>query len=71
MSYGYFLGLFLSIAIYQTVFHRLTEVGFPGPWYARITKIWHVWAFRDSRNHAVGSITRDMIGASNSNHINN
>ncbi|KAI5862504.1 cytochrome P450 [Durotheca rogersii] len=53
MTCGYLPGLLLSIIIYRIFFHRLTKAAFPGPWYARITKLWHVWACRDSRNHIV------------------
>lgn len=53
MSSGYLPGLLFSIIIYRFFFHQLTQTAFPGPWYARITKLWHVWAYRDSRNHVV------------------
>lgn len=52
-TYGYLPGLMLSIAMYRVFFHRLTKADFPGPWYARITKMWHVWACRYSKNHVV------------------
>ncbi|KAK5992326.1 Tryprostatin B 6-hydroxylase [Cladobotryum mycophilum] len=52
-SYGYLPGLLASTILYRTVFHPLTRAGFRGPWYARVSKIWHVWACRDSRNHLV------------------
>lgn len=50
---GYLPGITLSILIYRYFFHRLTKAEFPGPWYARLSKIWHVWAARDARNHLV------------------
>ncbi|KAI1095731.1 cytochrome P450 [Rostrohypoxylon terebratum] len=50
---GYVLGLMTSIAIYRNFFHRLTKAGFPGPSLARVTKLWHVWACRNARNHQV------------------
>lgn len=53
MSQGYLPGLFVSIVVYRLLFHRLSKAGFPGPLYARVTKLWHVWACRDSRNHMV------------------
>ncbi|KAK5993999.1 Cytochrome P450 monooxygenase FCK2 [Cladobotryum mycophilum] len=53
MSYGYLPGLFLSMTVYRVFFHRLTREGFPGPWYAPISKLWHVWACRDSMNHVL------------------
>ncbi|EHK18385.1 uncharacterized protein TRIVIDRAFT_47618 [Trichoderma virens Gv29-8] len=52
-SYGYILGLIASILLYRIVLHPLTRASFQGPWYARFTKIWHVWAARGSMNHRV------------------
>lgn len=47
---GYLLGLFSSIVIYRlSPTHRLYN--FPGPKMAAISKAWHVWECRDSRNH--------------------
>ncbi|KAK5626265.1 hypothetical protein RRF57_001980 [Xylaria bambusicola] len=47
----YLLGLFSSISVYRLFFHRLSI--FPGPRLAALSKIWHVWKCRDSRNHHV------------------
>jgi tryprostatin B 6-hydroxylase len=47
--YSYLASLFLSMAIYRSFFHRLHQ--FPGPWCARISKLWHIWAARDAKNH--------------------
>lgn len=52
-SYGYLLGLASSILLYRALLHPLVKAGFPGPWYARVTKLWHVWACRHSKNHLV------------------
>ncbi|KAL6831928.1 cytochrome P450 [Trichoderma camerunense] len=52
-SYGYLPGLIASILLYRVFFHPLTRAGFRGPWYARCTKIWHMWAARGSKNHHV------------------
>jgi hypothetical protein len=50
----YPLGLFGSILVYRASrFHRLTAADFPGPFGARLSKLWHVWQCRDSRNHEV------------------
>lgn len=52
MSFAYILGLFISIFVYRiSGFHRLTAAGFPGPFGARVSKLWHVWACRYSKNH--------------------
>ncbi|KAI1381207.1 benzoate 4-monooxygenase cytochrome P450 [Hypoxylon crocopeplum] len=45
----YSFGLFSSISIYRLFFHRLK--GFPGPRIAALTKLWHVYKCRHSRNH--------------------
>lgn len=47
----YLYTLFASIVLYRTLFHRLTKAGFKGPWYMRISKLWHVWQCRTSENH--------------------
>ncbi|GLA10845.1 hypothetical protein AnigIFM62618_000443 [Aspergillus niger] len=46
---GYLLGLFSSILSYRLFFHRLN--GFPGPRWASVSKIWHLWKTRRSQNH--------------------
>lgn len=48
---SYCISLFGSIVLYRLVFHRLTRAGFDGPKLARVSKLWHVWHSRDSRNH--------------------
>ncbi|KAF6811049.1 cytochrome p450 [Colletotrichum sojae] len=53
LSAGYVPGLLASIVLYRLFFHRLTRAGFRGPWYARVSKLWHVWAARDCKNHLV------------------
>ena len=45
----YSISLLLSITIYRTRFHRLRN--FPGPFGAKVTKLWHVWKTRDSKNY--------------------
>ena len=47
----YLVSLFISISIYRIYFHRLRH--FPGPRLAALSKLWHVWQCRDSRNHLV------------------
>lgn len=51
LSTLYLSGLFGSIAVYRVFFHKLRR--FPGPTAAAITKLWHVWKCRDSKNHTV------------------
>lgn len=48
---SYLMGLFGSIAVYRIFFHRLRH--FPGPRLAGLSKLWHVYQCRDSRNHLV------------------
>jgi hypothetical protein len=62
-GYGYLAGLVASILVYRTIFHPLTRAGYPGPWYAKVTKIWHVWAARSSRNHLVLDQLHKKYGA--------
>ena len=53
ISISYCVTLFTSITLYRLIFHRLARARFPGPIGARITKLWHVWACRGSKNHLV------------------
>lgn len=46
---AYLLGLFGSIVVYRVFFHRLRR--FPGPFWASVSKFWHVYQCTDSRNH--------------------
>lgn len=45
------LSLTASILVYRGFFHRLNNAKFPGPWWARYTKIGQIWENRDSKNH--------------------
>lgn len=47
----YLLSLFSSMTCYRLFMHRLRK--FPGPRMAAVTKLWHVWACRDSKNFRV------------------
>ena len=58
---SYLISLFTSIAIYRLYFHRLRF--FPGPRLAAVSKLWHVWQCRDSRNHLVLEQLREKYGA--------
>lgn len=46
---SYLLALFISIITYRLCFHRLKNI--PGPFWARVTKLWHLWKARTSQNH--------------------
>ena len=41
--------LFTSMTVYRTIFHPLRS--FPGPFGARICKLWHLYNILDSKNH--------------------
>ena len=45
----YISALLTSMIIYRKFFHRLR--GFPGPWMAGITKLWHLYQCANSQNH--------------------
>lgn len=51
MIFGYLIALFSSITVYRVYFHRLRN--FPGPRWARVTKIWHAWQSRHRQNFLV------------------
>ncbi|KAI2627965.1 cytochrome P450 monooxygenase-like protein [Hypomontagnella submonticulosa] len=45
----YFGSLFSSMTIYRLFFHKTRH--FPGPKLAAVTKFWHIWHIRDSKNY--------------------
>ncbi|KAI1370297.1 cytochrome P450 [Hypoxylon crocopeplum] len=49
MEAVYLWALFGSMAVYRLFFHRLSH--FPGPKFAAVTKLWHIWKIRKSTNH--------------------
>ncbi|KAI1827403.1 cytochrome P450 monooxygenase-like protein [Xylaria intraflava] len=49
LAAAYLFGLYSSMIIYRLYFHRISS--FKGPRMAAITKLWHVWHIRDSKNH--------------------
>lgn len=57
---SYLLALYASIGVYRVYFHRLNK--FPGPRLASVSKLWHVWQCRDSRNHLVLERLRQEYG---------
>lgn len=46
---AYAVGLFTSIVIYRKFFHRLRH--FPGPWFAGVTKLWHLAHCQGGQNY--------------------
>ena len=60
LSSCYMGGLFCSITVYRLFFHRLRH--FPGPRLAAVSKLWHVYQCRDSRNHLVLESMRREYG---------
>lgn len=46
----YLVSLFGSMVVYRLFFHRLRHL--PGPRLAAVTKFWHIFHVRDSRNFA-------------------
>ncbi|KAI1135148.1 cytochrome P450 monooxygenase-like protein [Hypoxylon sp. FL0543] len=46
---GYLGTLLGSMSIYRLFFHKIS--GFPGPRLAAITKFWHIYQIRDSKNY--------------------
>ncbi|OJJ03893.1 hypothetical protein ASPVEDRAFT_136407 [Aspergillus versicolor CBS 583.65] len=60
LTAGYLVALFSSIAIYRAFFHRLHS--FPGPFWARTTKLWHLWKSRSSQNHFLLADLRQEYG---------
>lgn len=57
---GYLIALYSSIIIYRVYFHRLSH--FPGPKWARVTKIWHAWQSRHRQNFLVLSELHRQYG---------
>ena len=47
----YLFSLLSSIGIYRAFFHKLRHL--PGPKLAAVSKLWHVWQSRNSKNHLV------------------
>lgn len=57
---SFFAGLFTSIVVYRLMFHRLR--GYPGPFLARITKLWHFYHCRNTQNHLLMEKLRKQYG---------
>jgi hypothetical protein len=51
MCTAYLVSLWTSMVVYRLWFHKLS--GFKGPRLAAVTKFWHVWMARKSRNYQV------------------
>lgn len=58
---SYYAALYTSIILYRVFFHRLRK--FPGPFAARVTKLWHVWKLAPkSRNYMELNSLREKYG---------
>ncbi|KAI0544498.1 benzoate 4-monooxygenase cytochrome P450 [Xylaria curta] len=57
---SYLSSLLASIAIYRLYFHPLRL--FPGPRLAALSKLWHVWMCRDSRDYQILESWRRQYG---------
>lgn len=57
---AYSSALFASMTVYRLLFHRLRS--FPGPYSARVSKIWHSWQARYSTNHLLLEDLRKQYG---------
>jgi hypothetical protein len=57
---SFFAGLFVSIVVYRLMFHRLRK--YPGPFLARITKLWHFYHCRNTQNHLLMEGLRQQYG---------
>lgn len=60
ISASYFLGLFTSIIVYRIFFHRLRR--FPGPFAAKITKLYGPYLALDRKPHLHWSKLFDKYG---------
>lgn len=58
---SYTIALFGSIVIYRTCFHQLRS--FPGPYGAKLSKLWHSWKARYSTNHLLLEDLHQKYGA--------
>lgn len=54
------IGLFGSMFLYRVWFHPLKR--FPGPFLAKVSKLWHVWKVRDSQNYLFLESLRQQYG---------
>ena len=57
---AYSSSIIASMTIYRTQFHRLND--FPGPFLAKVTKLWHVAHVLGSRNHLLLGKFRQQYG---------
>jgi hypothetical protein len=60
LALAYTTGLFGSMTIYRILFHSLRE--YPGPFLARVTKLWHTMHCLDSKNHLLMERLRRKYG---------
>lgn len=60
ISTSYFLGLFTSILVYRVFFHRTSR--FPGPFAAKVTKLYGPYLALDGKSHLQWSKLFDKYG---------
>lgn len=61
LAASYYAALYTSIILYRVFFHRLRK--FPGPFAARVTKLWHVLKLApNSRNYMELNSLREKYG---------
>ncbi|KAI0191340.1 cytochrome P450 [Astrocystis sublimbata] len=60
LATSYSIGLFTSVIVYRQYFHRLRH--FQGPCAASVTKLWHVWKCRSSKNYELMEDLRRRYG---------
>lgn len=56
----FLFGLFSSIMIYRLQFHRLKN--FPGPWWAKVSKLWHLYHVLDAKQYLLLEDMRRKYG---------
>lgn len=61
MTGVYVISLFTSMTIYRVFFHQLRS--FPGPSFARVSKLWHAWKMRGLKNYLLMEKLNHKYGA--------
>lgn len=56
----YVFSIFASMSIYRSLFHKLRR--FPGPFFARFSKLWHLFHCLGSKNYMLLEKLHDQYG---------